>query len=93
MGGGEYNPLSDHARDAARRQTFVFSFDAAAEPQSLPYRLRSLGRARDRDESMIRFPVRCPMEDPDVNSWTQLATPRGAPFGLLDDRARRRGLR
>jgi len=43
MGCGEYNPLSDHARDAASRRTVVFVFDAAAQPQNLPCRLRSLG--------------------------------------------------
>ncbi len=43
MGCGEYNPLSDHARDAASRRTVLFVFDRAAEPQNLPCKLRKLG--------------------------------------------------
>ena len=43
MGCGEFNPLSLSARDLESRRANVFVFDPAAEPQSLPCRLRDLG--------------------------------------------------
>lgn len=43
VGCGEFNPLSESARDDASRRSVVFVFDAAAEPQGLPCQLRSLG--------------------------------------------------
>jgi len=46
MGCGEYNPVSDHARDEASRRAVVFVFDAAAEPQNLPCKPRALGPCR-----------------------------------------------
>ena len=46
MGCGEFNPLSEHACDAASRRTVVFVLDAAAAPQSLPCQLGSCGPCR-----------------------------------------------
>lgn len=42
MGCGEFNPLSEHAKDDASRRVIVFTYDKAAEPQGLPCALRDL---------------------------------------------------
>ena len=64
MGCGEYNPLSDHARDAASRRTVLFIFDAAATPQNLPCKLRSLGPCKAAGGVDDPLPVPLPDEKP-----------------------------
>src|SRR5262249_2599147 len=43
MGCGEFNPLSISVKDSQSRRGVVFVFDNAAEPQSLPCKLGSMG--------------------------------------------------
>ncbi|MFO0761949.1 MAG: hypothetical protein U0359_36250 [Byssovorax sp.] len=43
MGCGEFNPLSISVKDEQSRRGVVFIFDNAAEPQSLPCKLGSMG--------------------------------------------------
>jgi len=64
MGCGEYNPLSDHARDAASRRTVLFIFDAAATPQNLPCKLRSLGPCKTAGGVDDPLPVPLPDDKP-----------------------------
>ena len=64
MGCGEYNPLSDHARDAASRRTVLFIFDAAATPQNLPCKLRSLGPCKGAGGVDDPLPVPLPDDKP-----------------------------
>ena len=64
MGCGEYNPLSDHARDAASRRTVLFIFDRAAQPQNLPCKLRSLGPCKSAGGVDDPLPIPLPDDKP-----------------------------